>query len=138
MNTRTFFWILVLTVMVSCTAWSQIAVIANKGVSALVLDPRSVQKLYTMNTKTIGGVHVVLVDQKEENDIKDRFFKAIGTTPTAVRMIWMKAKLTGTGDPPVVVPASDVVAKVAATPGSIGYVKLSEVTSEVKVLTKIE
>jgi ABC-type phosphate transport system substrate-binding protein len=128
----------ILTLCACGTLQSQIAVIANKGVSALVLDLKSVQKLYTMTTKTIGGVHVVLVDQKEDSDIKDKFFKAIGTTPTAAKVIWMKAKLTGTGDPPVTVPTKDVLAKVAETPGAIGYVGLSEVTSDVKVLTKIE
>jgi len=51
----------------------------------------------------------------------------------------MKKQLTGEAKAPETIGSDeDVIKKVASTPGSIGYVKASSVTGEVKVLLEIK
>ena len=117
---------------------ADIAVIANKGVGVKSLDNDQVKNIYFLDSKNIGSAKAVLFSIKEDGDAKNRFFAALGTSAEAIKKIWLKAKLTGSGDPPTSVSEDEIVQKVASTPGGIGFVSADKVTPGVIVLLVIK
>lgn len=120
------------------TAKSQIAVIANKSVSAASIDKGKLSSLYNLESKDLGGTKVALFDYKTAGSESNALYGYIGTDATNIKKNWMKAKMTGTGAPPTQVGSADeMLSKVASTPGAIGFVPESKVSGDVKVLLKI-
>jgi ABC-type phosphate transport system substrate-binding protein len=120
-------------------ALSQVAVIANKSVSLASIDKETLKNIYMLDTKNLGALKVVLFDIRgEEGTTKSEFYNFIGTTPEAMRKVWLRAKLTGTGEPPILISEEEVVNKVVNTPGSIGYLSATKVKNNVKVVLTIE
>jgi len=118
---------------------AQVAVIANKSVSASSVDASSLSNIYSLDSKNLGGVTVVVLDLGEDNDAKKKFYAFLGKSFADMKKVWLKAKLTGNGNPPITVASEEeMIKKVASTPGAIGYVSASKVTGDVKVLKKID
>lgn len=113
------------------------AVIANKSVSAGSIDASTLANIVTLDQKQFGGASVVLFDLGEDGGAKSKFYSFIGKSFTDCKKVWLKAKLTGNGNPPATIASEDeMVKKVASTPGAIGYVSVGKVTGDVKVLAK--
>jgi hypothetical protein len=56
-----------------------------------------------------------------------------------MKSIWMKRMLSGEGDPPEAIPSEDsLVQRVAALPGSIGFVSQAKADDRVKIVTVID
>ena len=128
----------VVHLLLSGAAQAQVVVIVNKSVSLANVDKNMMANIYLLDTKDLGGVKLVVFDIKDETATKMKFYAAIGQSPAALRKEWLKAKLTGGGNPPTALATDDdVVARVAATPGGIGYVSADKVNSTVKVIMKI-
>lgn len=120
------------------TAYAQVAVIANKNVSAAKADISQLKNLFMLDSKDFGGAKIVIIDFKDNNASKEKLAKALGSTPEDMRKAWLRAKLTGNGTPPKTVGSpEDMVKEVASTPGAIGYVPADKVTGDVKVLYTI-
>lgn len=113
------------------------AVIANKSVSAASIDAATLANIVTLDQKQFGGGAVVVFDLGAEGDVKSKFYAFIGKSFADCKKTWLRAKLTGNGNPPTSVGSEDeMVKKVASTPGAIGYVSIGKVTGDVKVLAK--
>jgi len=119
-------------------AQAQVKVIANKSVAESSLNGARVASIYSLEmTKWPDGTRIVVIDQS--GDAKDDFYSAIGKDPLALRKSWLKKQLTGEAKAPETVGSdAEVVRKVAATPGAVGYVRATSVTSEVKVLCELK
>jgi hypothetical protein len=135
---RSILIIISAVMMAACSAPAQVAVIANKGVSVSSLDLAGLKNLYILDSKNIGGSKAQLFDVREGTALKTKFYDALGTTPDAIKKIWLKAKLTGAGEAPTPVSEEEMVQKVASTPGGIGFVSAAKVTGDVKVLIQIK
>ena len=62
----------------------------------------------------------------------------LGLDPERVALYWTDRKVRGGARPPLRVPNSAAVLKaVAAKPGAVGYVRLTEVNPTVRVVAKI-
>jgi ABC-type phosphate transport system substrate-binding protein len=116
------------------SGFSQIVLIANKGVEMKVTTNAAVTDIYTLETqKSENGVTLVVFDLKVEP--KDQFYTALGKTGTELKKIWMKMQLSGDGKAPTtVVSEEEMVSKVASVPGAVGYVSQAKVTDAVKTL----
>ncbi len=56
-----------------------------------------------------------------------------------MKSVWLKRMLSGEGDPPLAVESeTEMVKRVAATPGAIGFVSREAVNDTVKTLAIIE
>ncbi len=56
-----------------------------------------------------------------------------------MKSIWLKKLLMGEGDPPEALPSEEeVLKKVAATPGAIGFVGKAPTIPEVKMIVIVE
>ena len=53
----------------------------------------------------------VLFDLKDETVTKMKFYAVIGQSPFALRKEWLRAKLTGSGNPPTAVMTEEEVVK---------------------------
>jgi ABC-type phosphate transport system substrate-binding protein len=119
-------------------AEAQIAVIANKSVPDAAAGVRKVATIYALElTKWSDGTKIIVIDQS--GDAKEKFYPAIGFDPLALRKAWLKKQLTGEAKAPDLLHSdTEVLSRVAATPGAVGYINSSKVTSDVKVICEIK
>ena len=132
-------WIFIFAALLGLSSTqAQIAVIANKSVSESV-NKGTVAAIYSLTfTKWSSGSKVVVFDNGD-NSSKSKFYSFIGKDALSLKKEWLKKQLTGEGKAPETLSSDeDVIARVAATPGSIGYVKADNVTKNVKVLLEIK
>ncbi len=134
--------ILAISCLLACAKFSfaQVAVIAHKAVPVDTLSQTQLFDFYSGEIKSWSNkVPAVVFDLKSAGEIKEAFYKLLGKTPSRMKSIWLKRLLMGEGDPPEALPSEeDVLKKVAATPGAIGFVSKGKVTSEVRVVVIVE
>ena len=134
---RLTFLVIVAFSLCLCSAQAQIAVIVNKSLNLSSLDKSTLTNIYQLETKSINGTKLVVFDLKDETQTKTKMYALIGQSPGLLRKEWLKAKLTGAGEPPTALMSEeDMIAKVASTPGAIGYVSLDKVNASVKVVLR--
>lgn len=130
---------LVMFLMCGPSLQAQVAVIAHKGVSVASVDASTLNNMYSLFKKDIGGAKLVLFDLKTDAPSKEKFYTFIGKPAAEVKKLWLRAQLTGSGNPPSNVNSEDeMVEKVASTPGAVGYVSQDKVSDKVKVLATIK
>ena len=134
---RLFYIFIVLLVAVSANA--QIAVIANKSVPVSSIERSRLLDLYSGEIKQWNdSIPVIVFDYKPKSDFKDRFYKYLGKSTARMKSIWLKLMLAGEGDPPEALKTEEeILNKVAATPGALGFVRIDKISDQVKVLLKI-
>ena len=121
-------------------AADSVAVIAHPSVPEKELNKTKLLDIYSGDVKNWSdGKPVVVMDLKPAGEIKETFYKYLGKSPSRMKSVWMKRMLSGEGDPPQAVDSeAEMLRKVAATPGAIGFISRSAVTDTVKTLTIIE
>ena len=118
---------------------AQVAVIANKSLSFHTIDLQTLRSLYFLDAKEADGTTVKLFCFKDENGATVQFFTAMGKSFNDTKKIWIRMKLTGNGEPPSAVASDEeMIAKVEATPGAIGFVAADKVSGKVKVLLTVK
>lgn len=117
----------------------QVAIIAHSGVPADTLSRQALLEFYTGDRRHWDDDQPVIVfDLKPKGPIKDLFYRHLGKSSSRMKSIWMKRMLSGEGAPPEAVDKEEeVVAKVALTPGAIGFVRSDRIGAGVKVLATI-
>ena len=120
-------------------AFAQIVVIAHKAVPEDTLSQAQLLDFYSGELKSWSNkVPAVVFDLKPVNEIRELFYQLLGKTPSRMKSIWLKKLLMGEGDPPAALESEEeVLKKVAATRGAIGFVSKVKVTGEVKTITVI-
>jgi ABC-type phosphate transport system substrate-binding protein len=118
-------------------AEAQVAVITNKSNSTSTMTTSQIASVYSLDMKTWpSGEKIVVLDNK--GTAREKFYKYIGKSDSDLKKIWMRVQLSGNGKAPEGMNADDeVVAKVAATPGAIGFVNASAAGGTVKVIATI-
>lgn len=123
----------------AAAAQEQVLVIANASVPADSISKTQLLDFYTGEVKLWdNGERVVVFDLKTQDETREVFYDFLGKTSSRIMSIWLRRKLSGEGDPPERLPSeAEVLARVQATPGAIGFVALAYVPGDVKVLTRI-
>jgi ABC-type phosphate transport system substrate-binding protein len=121
----------------SISSSAQVAVIANKSVSDNAVSLASAGNIYSLNqTSWNDGTKIIVFDNSSESKT---FYDALGKDFMSLKKEWMKKQLTGAAKAPQTLASdSDVIKKVADTPGAIGFVKASSVDGSVKVLLQVK
>lgn len=121
-------------------ASAQVTIIAHKAVAEDTLSQMRLFDFYSGEIKFWKDkVPVVVLDLKPVGETKEAFYKLLGKTPSRMKSIWLKKLLMGEGDPPPALESEEeVLKKVAATPGAIGFIDKAKVTHEVKSLVIIQ
>ena len=134
---------LILTIL-CVAAWAngalgQVAVVAHKSVPVDSLAKSELLDLYTGDTSVWSdGAAVVIFDLKEKGETREVFYKFLGMASSRIKSIWLKRMLSGEADPPEALKTEEeLLKKVAATPGAIGFLSQSKQSSDVKTLLMI-
>ena len=117
---------------------AQVSVIVNKSVGQSSISATLLTNIYSLTlTKWADGSKIVVLDNT--SDAKTDFYSSLGKDQLSLKKEWLKKQLTGEAKAPETLGSdSDVVNKVASTPGAVGFVKSSSVTPNVKVLLEIK
>lgn len=125
----------------SPSAMAQVAIIAHKDVPAAEITKERVLDFYSGESRWwTSDIPVVVLDLKAKGDVRDTFYKFLGRSSSRMKSIWLRRKLSGEGEPPETMDdAAELIAKVASTPGSIGYVHIDVVQGnpDIKVLALV-
>ncbi len=118
---------------------AQVAVIAHLNAPADTLSSARLLDFYTGDVQTWNGnMAVVLFDLKPRTEVKKAFYHFLGKSPSRMKSVWMKRLLAGEGEPPQALGSNrEMLEKVAATPGAIGFAHRDSVHGAVKVLAII-
>jgi len=121
-------------------SFSQVAVIAHKSVPVDTIKKSELLDFYTADIKKwINGEKVIVNDLKPKGEVKKIFYKFLGKTPSRMKSIWLKNMLSGEGDPPEALKSEEeMLEKIAATPGAIGFLSHTKVDNNVKTLIVIK
>ncbi len=132
--------LIVLILFLSIKLNAQVAVIANKSVPIEKASKSQLLDYYSGDIKFWGDKKpIVVFDLKPKTEIKDIFYEYIAKNTARMKSIWMKKLLMGEGDPPYAVDSEDeMLQKVQSTPGAIGFVSLSKVKGNVKIIALIK
>lgn len=132
--------IIMLAMIALCdqAAHAQVAVIVNKSVGAASLSAAQCGAIFSLDNKTWPNGDKVVVFDSKNSTTKGKFFGFIGKTDGELKKIWMRVQLSGGGKAPESLGSDEeIVAKVASTPGAIGYVGASAAGGSVKVVTTV-
>lgn len=111
--------------------------IANRTVQQSSLPLETLRAIFAMRQRTLPdgqAVHVFVLP--DDDPVHEEFSKRIlGVYPHQLRLAWDRAVFSGTGQAPnEVEDEADMLEAVASTPGSIGYIKQSNLNDQVRVL----
>jgi ABC-type phosphate transport system substrate-binding protein len=122
------------------TAQAQVAVIANRSVAESSISPAQLLDIYLLNTRTWSDGQVIEVTCLRENgNDEKRFYDMLHHTPLEMRKLWLRAQLSGQARPPEMITSQEeLVKRVGATPGAIGFVNRDKVQGNVKILLVLE
>ena len=136
---KKYLLILAIMFLFGYTASAQVSVVVNKSVTETSLSGQELGNIYSLvSTKWNNGSRVVVFDYNSGNS-QASFYKYIGKDALSLKKDWMRKQLTGEAKAPQTLGSDEeVLAKVASTPGAIGYVKSSVVNGSVKVVAEIK
>jgi ABC-type phosphate transport system substrate-binding protein len=117
----------------------QVVVIANKSVPINTIKKSVLLDFYACDIKKWSdGQPVIVFDLKPQGGVKTTFYSYLGKSSSRMKSIWLKKMLSGEGDPPVAMNSEEeLLRKVAATAGAIGFVSKVKVRENVKILLEI-
>jgi ABC-type phosphate transport system substrate-binding protein len=134
-----------MTTVIGLLIWAanssgQVVVIAHKSVPLDTIKKSVLLDFYAYDIKKWSdGQPVIVFDLKPQNEVKAAFYNYLGKTPSRMKSIWLKKLLSGEGDPPEALNSEEeLLKKVAATAGAIGFVSKANVRKEVKLLLEIK
>jgi ABC-type phosphate transport system substrate-binding protein len=115
-----------------------VVVIAHPGVPVNSIDTKSLSDIYVLTqTAWNDNTPIRVFALKKGFSSTEKFYSHLGLNVLTLNKQWLRIQLTGEGRAPSLVNEDEIVQKVAATPGAIGFVDISHVTERVKVLGQI-
>jgi hypothetical protein len=111
--------------MLSCPSWA-VEVIANMSVATQTQPVNTTRSMFGMRQLTWSdGLRVRVFVLSDKSPLHNEFCKEIlNIYPYQLRQSWDRLIYSGTGQAPTeVATEEEMVARVASTPGAIGYVR---------------
>jgi len=113
------------------------AIVINPGVSEKVLSVNSLRSIFSMRLKTWSdGTKIRVFVLPDDDPLHQGFSKEkLNVFPYQLRSNWDRLVFSGTGQAPIKVNSSEeMLARVASTPGAIGYLWRTSINENVNVL----
>ena len=120
----------------SAAAWA-VDVIVNRDVPLHQISENTLRAIYTLRqTRWPGGQPIQVFALPDDDPVHAEFAKGLlGMYPYQLRQIWDQMTFSGMGQAPVQLPSqAEMLRRVAATPGAIGYVAAPIGNEHVSVL----
>lgn len=118
-------------------AENQYEIVANPGVSEKILTVNSLRSIFSMRLKTWSdGTKIRVFVLSDEDELHQIFSKEkLNVFPYQLRSTWDRLVFSGTGQAPTKVNSNEeMLAKIASTPGAIGYLWKANINENVNVL----
>ena len=114
----------------------EVAIIAHPSVKTDSFDKKQLNNVYRGEVRSWeDGTKIKVWDLGERGETRESFYDYLGVRPSRLKSLWMKQLLTGEGEPPDEARTQEeMIKKIMATPGSIGYVDKELVDKGVKLL----
>lgn len=128
---------LVVSLCAPVLAQAGIVIIGHPDDTTRSLDKKKASEVFLgKNNRMYDGTRVQVIDQSEENAIRDKFYQSlVDKNRRQMQAYWINRIFTGRGTPPAPVGGdADVKAIIAASPGYIGYIDSSQADDSVRVL----
>lgn len=109
-----------------------VEVIVTPSLAKVTLDRSFLRAVFTMRVRQWpDGTPIRVFVLPDENPLSDRFYREqLGTYSYVLRRAWDRMVFTGTGFAPTVVSSeAEMIQRVRATPGAIGFVRKRETSS---------
>ncbi|PKL88837.1 MAG: hypothetical protein CVV23_08140 [Ignavibacteriae bacterium HGW-Ignavibacteriae-2] len=136
------YYLILIVILVSSFAEklnAQVSVIANNTIIVNAIDNNTLKNLFTLRSNELGSQKVKLFFINSENETVKKLLHSIGKSFHEIKKEWLRAKLTGNGNPPEMVPSDkEMLEKIFTTPNAIGFIDSKLVPSHMKVLLKID
>jgi ABC-type phosphate transport system substrate-binding protein len=119
------------------TASAGVVVIGNRGLGVNSITKAQAANIFLGKMTTwADGTPITVIEHRDGDLAKDQFYnKVVGKTPSQLKAYWAKLVFTGEGVPPKEYAGDNTVkARVAGTPGAIGYVSDDSADRSVKIL----
>lgn len=113
------------------------AIVANRDVKEKVLSVNSLRSIFSMHKKTWSdGTKIRVFVLPDDDLLHQRFSKEkLNVFPYQLRSTWDRLIFSGTGQGPIQVNSNEeMLARVANTPGAIGYLWTADIDENVNVL----
>lgn len=131
----------VLVAMFGGQVMADIVVVGHNSLSSDSLDRKTVKKLFLGKARSLpDGSMVKVYDYIDDRDVKTVFYKKVtNKSMSQLKAYWSKMIFSGKAVPPETLKSdAEIIDVVSSTPGAIGYVDMSNVSSSVKVLYKLD
>jgi len=112
-------------------------IVTNPGVREKALSVNSLRSIFSMHLKTWpDGTKIRVFVLSDENQLHQSVSKEkLNVFPYQLRSTWDRLVFSGTGQAPFIVNSTEeMLAKVASTPGAIGYLWRANINENVNVL----
>ena len=112
-------------------------VVTNKGVGENKLSANSLRSIFSMHLKTWpDGTKIRVFVLPDDDQLHQVFSKEkLNVFPYQLRSTWDRLVFSGTGQAPIKVNSSEeMLARIATTPGAIGYLWRANINENVNVL----
>lgn len=127
--------IIIVTVLLASSAYGQLqlAVIAHPEVAQDTISKGQLLDYFTGDIQRWpDGKPVLVMDLGEKGETRNGFYRFLGKRPSRMKSIWLRKMLSGESEPPEsLATEEEVLARVAQTPGALGFVRHSQVSDAV-------
>ena len=125
--------------LISTTTWANdhYAIVTYPGVGEQEISVNSLRSIFSMRQKTWpDGTKIRVFVLPDDDELHQSVSKEkLNVFPYQLRSMWDRLVFSGTGQAPIKVNSVDeMLAKVANTPGAIGYLRRAKITDTVNVL----
>jgi ABC-type phosphate transport system substrate-binding protein len=118
-----------------------VAIVVHQSIDTGDFAKNTLKEVYTLRKTTweSRSEKVYVTDYKGNSELRDAFYGYLGVRINDIKRIWLKDQFTGRTLPPKVVRSTkDMIEHITENPGAIGYIPLSEVNDDLKILLVIE
>lgn len=129
-----------LYLLLSLEAIADIALVTHPASAVKTLDIADARRLFLKQTSEFpDGSHAHVAMLNRHSDLRQTFVKQVlNMSGSQLKTYWAKYIFTGQNRPPQEFDSEEAMKRwIAATPGALGYLHVSEVDDSVKVLRTI-
>lgn len=112
-------------------------VVVPEGSMILTLTKQDLADIYLDRNSTRSALAAMPLDRSEDT-LRERYYQALGLSPSTVRAYWAKRVFTGRGRPPAMVSASEISAALSQQKNTLIYVDAAERPRNTRVVIVLD
>ena len=127
---------IVLFLAILHSGFAELVMIGNSTLKGKSVTKSDAKAIYQLSKKKIGDLGIVFIDARIHN--RGDLLNYLGTTDKELSNLWLKARLTGSSNPPKPLSEEEAVKSVVSTPNAIAIVNKDKVLGDAIILLIIK